>query len=197
MALKRVFTLEDEMRRRARPAGIGPAPPPFPREKMDDELREFLDWEREHPAGDVSDVRAGLAEAVERWKAARAREVGDMEVEEIIKRQRESDVPVCHRCGWPKSRNPHPEAGKPHVLTEVGTVWECIPCLVLNRHIWARRCWAAEKRVSKMTEGLNYVLKLCGTENSEEYAHALHVDIPQTVSDALEIERTIDSTDGA
>ena len=116
-----------------------------------------------------------------------------MEVEEIIRRQRESDAPVCHRCGEPQSKNPHPEAGKPHALVEVGTVWECIPCLVLNRHIWARRCWAAEKRAVEMREALQWILKLCGTEKPEEYDHTLHVDITQTVMNALEIECKVEA----
>ena len=37
-------------------------------------------------------------------------------------------------CGLPMSRNPHPDAGKPAALLEVGAVWVCIPCTVKSRH---------------------------------------------------------------
>ncbi|HWT01165.1 MAG TPA: hypothetical protein VN256_13030 [Pyrinomonadaceae bacterium] len=67
---------------------------------------------------------------------------------ELIEKARASDVPVCSFCGEPKSKNPHPNAGKPDAICHVGTVWECIPCLTLNRHTWARRAWKAEARLS-------------------------------------------------
>lgn len=41
---------------------------------------------------------------------------------------------VCVTCGLPMARNPHPDAGKPARLLEVGAVWVCVPCTVLGRH---------------------------------------------------------------
>lgn len=35
---------------------------------------------------------------------------------------------VCGLCGGPMSRNPHPKAGHPGSLLEVGATWMCIPC---------------------------------------------------------------------
>jgi len=50
----------------------------------------------------------------------------------------------CGKCGGEMSPNPHPQAGKPPYYLEVGTIYECIPCLVLNRHRWAERAMKAE-----------------------------------------------------
>jgi hypothetical protein len=51
----------------------------------------------------------------------------------------EKEVAACHKCGLPKSVNPHPEAGKPPHYLEVGCPTECIPCTVKSRHSWANR----------------------------------------------------------
>ena len=51
---------------------------------------------------------------------------------------------LCAKCGLPMSKNPHPQAGKPPDYLEVGTMYECIPCLVGNRHRWAERAMKAE-----------------------------------------------------
>jgi len=56
-------------------------------------------------------------------------------------------VPVCHRCDLPHVTNPHPEAGKPAYLLEVGCPTECLPCLVKSRHEWSLRASRAEKLV--------------------------------------------------
>lgn len=53
----------------------------------------------------------------------------------------------CHKCGLPRSDNPHPEAGKPPIYLEVGCPKECIPCLVLSRHQWAQRAMKAENEL--------------------------------------------------
>ena len=45
----------------------------------------------------------------------------------------------CGLCGGPMSRNPHPDAGKPGALLEVGAVWVCVPCTVRSRHGWSER----------------------------------------------------------
>jgi hypothetical protein len=62
-----------------------------------------------------------------------------------------------HFCGLPMSLNPHPEAGVPGRFLEVGTVSECIPCLVASRHGWAKtasdlqqRLTAAEQRNAEL-----------------------------------------------
>ena len=47
MALKRTFTVEDEIRRREfNERRLGPTAPPLPQELMSDDLRAFLDAER-------------------------------------------------------------------------------------------------------------------------------------------------------
>jgi hypothetical protein len=50
----------------------------------------------------------------------------------------------CPKCGYLMSDNPHPDAGKPESMLMVGVMKECIPCLVENRHKWARRAQRAE-----------------------------------------------------
>ena len=65
-------------------------------------------------------------------------------LEQIIEAQRASNVPLCDKCGLPKSKNPHPDAGKYEHYIEVGTEWVCVPCLTLNRHVWSQRAHAAE-----------------------------------------------------
>lgn len=34
----------------------------------------------------------------------------------------------CVVCHLPQTRNPHPDAGKPSHLNEVGAMWGCLPC---------------------------------------------------------------------
>lgn len=51
---------------------------------------------------------------------------------------------VCD-CGLPMARNPHPDAGKPDVLLNVGATYVCIPCTVRTRHGWANQ--ARERRL--------------------------------------------------
>lgn len=62
---------------------------------------------------------------------------------------------VC-RCGLPMSKNPHSEAGTPAMLTEVGYVWECIPCLNANRGRWANRAHKAEGTLKRIKEYVEY-----------------------------------------
>jgi len=54
------------------------------------------------------------------------------------------EIPVCGLCGGPMTRNPHPDAGKPSTLLEVGTMWVCIPCLYRTRHIATQRADAVD-----------------------------------------------------
>jgi len=63
-----------------------------------------------------------------------------------------SEIAKCAYCGESMSTNPHPDAGKPSRLLEVGTVNICIPCLVLNRHTWAERAMKAENELAKIRE---------------------------------------------
>lgn len=48
------------------------------------------------------------------------------------------------RCGGYLSENPHPKAGKPEFLLEVGAMHECIPCLVKARN-------TAQQKLRKIT----------------------------------------------
>ena len=43
-------------------------------------------------------------------------------------------LPSCGLCLGPMSKNPHPDAGIPKHLLEVGAIWTCIPCTVRARH---------------------------------------------------------------
>jgi hypothetical protein len=64
-------------------------------------------------------------------------------------------VPAIHedhicRCGCKLSFNPHPDAGVPTMLAQVGSVWECIPCAARARSRWCERALAAELKISKL-----------------------------------------------
>lgn len=68
--------------------------------------------------------------------------------------------PLCF-CGLKQTKNPHPEAGVPPGYLEVGTVYDCIPCLNKSRHAWSKKAnrlqselTAAEQRNAIMTECL-------------------------------------------
>jgi hypothetical protein len=61
------------------------------------------------------------------------------------------DVPVCD-CGLQTTKNPHPDAGKPFTLCEVGAVWVCIPCLSKSRHEWCGRALDAENKVTEIRQ---------------------------------------------
>lgn len=52
--------------------------------------------------------------------------------------------PLCF-CGLKQTKNPHPEAGVPPGYLQVGTVYDCIPCLNKSRHEWSGRANKAEK----------------------------------------------------
>ena len=61
-------------------------------------------------------------------------------------------APRCVFCHTPMSRNPHPDAGTPSQLTQVGYVWECVPCLVRTRFEASRRAGAAEADVNRLRD---------------------------------------------
>lgn len=52
---------------------------------------------------------------------------------------------ICPQCRFPKTLNPHPDAGKPDLAA--GYLYECIPCLLKTRASWASRAFAAELRI--------------------------------------------------
>lgn len=55
----------------------------------------------------------------------------------------------CIECGRGQTRNPHPHAGEPD-HPEASYVWHCVPCLVENRHRWARRAQRAESTIGRI-----------------------------------------------
>lgn len=57
---------------------------------------------------------------------------------------REKQAAGTCQCGGPISRNPHPDAGKPMSLLEVGATGVCIPCLTKSRHEWSQRAMKTE-----------------------------------------------------
>jgi len=53
----------------------------------------------------------------------------------------------CHKCGLPKVRNQHPQAGEPQHYLEIGCPTECLSCTVGSRHQWYQRAMAAEGKL--------------------------------------------------
>lgn len=74
--------------------------------------------------------------------------------------------PIQCRCGLPQSENPHPDAGVPSRMLEVGTTYECIPCTVKSRHQWATRARAAEKERDLLAEFVEELWD--GTQHNHE-----------------------------
>lgn len=77
-----------------------------------------------------------------------------------------SPGPVCF-CGLKQTKNPHPEAGVPPGYLEVGTVYDCIPCLNKSRRAWSKKANAlqadltiAEQRNAELVELLGGVLPI-------------------------------------
>ena len=50
-------------------------------------------------------------------------------------------------CGLSMSMNPHPEAGKPASLLEVGAMMVCIPCTIKSRHKVTQRAYKLEAMI--------------------------------------------------
>jgi len=76
-----------------------------------------------------------------------------------------SPGPLCF-CGLKQTKNPHPEAGVPPGYLEVGTVYDCIPCLNKSRRAWSKKAnklqgelTAAEQRNAAFVELLERMLK--------------------------------------
>lgn len=58
----------------------------------------------------------------------------------------------CSFCGGKMSHNPHPDAGIPAFLLEVGAAYECIPCSRKNVHNWSERALKAENKLALFQE---------------------------------------------
>ena len=59
-------------------------------------------------------------------------------------------TPKCF-CGLPTTKNPHPDAGIPSRIMEVGAVYECVSCLNKSRHEWSARALKAERELRQLT----------------------------------------------
>lgn len=64
--------------------------------------------------------------------------------------EEEARAPLCF-CGLPMAKNPHPDAGKPGQLLEVGAVYVCIPCLSKANHGHAKSANALRAEVERLT----------------------------------------------
>lgn len=109
------------------------------REDVDGVIRAGLSPETEQRLGllgqDVFEVVLRLAAEVARL---------EVEVGERIE---------CGQCAGPMSLNPHPQAGEPATILEVGAMWVCIPCCVRGRHGWSGRAYKAEAEVADWRAG--------------------------------------------
>lgn len=75
-------------------------------------------------------------------------------VEAVRARLAEVDeAPEC-RCGLVMTRNPHPKAGDPALLCQVGATYECIPCTAQALHNWSTRALAAERERDDLRRAL-------------------------------------------
>lgn len=91
------------------------------------------------------------------------------------------DMPAC-RCGTLLSRNPHPDAGEPSTVCEVGAVWECIPCQSLTLHKWSIRALDAEAELARARkDALEEAAKRCDTLYSAFGSDADAEDCAETI----------------
>jgi len=74
----------------------------------------------------------------------------------------EAAEPVeCGLCGGPYMvRNPHPDAGKPAELLNVGAVYVCVPCGQKALHRCSERVGKAEARLAKMRDEFAATLRV-------------------------------------
>lgn len=63
--------------------------------------------------------------------------------------QQEEKGPLCF-CGLRQTKNPHPEAGVPPGYLEVGTVYDCIPCLNKSRRAWSKQANKAKGELADL-----------------------------------------------
>ncbi|KAB0509633.1 hypothetical protein [Pseudomonas moorei] len=64
-----------------------------------------------------------------------------------------SPGPLCF-CGLKQTKNPHPEAGVPPGYLEVGTVYDCIPCLNKSRRAWSKKANALTSELAEAKQRL-------------------------------------------
>lgn len=101
----------------------------------------------------------------------------------------------CHKCGLPKVRNQHPEAGEPQQYLNIGCPTECLSCTVGSRHQWYERAMAAEGKLrlvgvdpSVSREALEESL---ATQQAEKAMMALPATLPQPKNLGLEHRSTM------
>lgn len=101
----------------------------------------------------------------------------------------------CYKCGLPMSENPHPDAGIPSKVLEVGVQKVCIPCLTLNRHNWAERASKSENDARRWRK-LCALLDTAAEENGE-FPSAIHEAFQmggETTCDAIDAYRPVTAT---
>lgn len=77
----------------------------------------------------------------------------------------EQKGPLCF-CGLRQTKNPHPEAGVPPGYLEVGTVYDCIPCLNKSRRAWSKRANKAEAQLRDVTAFVEKLRDAAGEQHS-------------------------------
>lgn len=68
--------------------------------------------------------------------------------------------PLCF-CGLKKTKNPHPEAGVPPGYLEVGTVYDCIPCLNKSRRAWSKKANRLQSELTASEQRNAKLLQIC------------------------------------
>lgn len=61
---------------------------------------------------------------------------------------------TCYFCAGPLSQNPHPDAGKPDKMLEVGLMYECIPCNRGLVHRYSERAYEQRERAERAEAAL-------------------------------------------
>ncbi len=84
----------------------------------------------------------------------------------------------CEICGGHLSKNPHPDAGKPEHLLEIGAQYECLPCLYGRSRRRFREIASLRQQIVKLEkiirdrddriEGLKRQLKAIQQQLAEE-----------------------------
>lgn len=91
-----------------------------------------------------------------------------------------SPGPLCF-CGLKQTKNPHPEAGVPPGYLEVGTVYDCIPCLNKSRHGWSKKANRLQAELSaaeqRNAEYLNLLTNAFGAIDENDGWRQLCADI--------------------
>lgn len=94
-------------------------------------------------------------------------------------------------CGLPMTVNPHPDAGKPGALLEIGAMLVCIPCMTSSRHQWAARAQKAESRIAEITIERDEALRnfVNATPFSKDEVAKMCSDYTETIA---ELEAEVD-----